>query len=222
MKENFKIKGAVKISGVINDEEFSAKGEASGNPETGEFMVRLDYTNFPKGWHPFMYMDVKVGLLFLKEICEGQNLLSLAEGNYTAAGSIDLGNGNMVRNHARIKMLDKDTFNAVYLMHGIAHTGELLAMEYFEETMLPMDNGVVAALGIARWKTKEGKPLDAMLSTKYNFDPKLRLKRAQFRRIEATPKLEGMSFTCTYKGFVQDLPRPEIHDKGAYIGHLIG
>jgi len=50
------ISGDVRVSGVINDYEFSAEGEATGNPSTGEYSVKLDYTDVPKGLHPLMYM----------------------------------------------------------------------------------------------------------------------------------------------------------------------
>ena len=62
-----RISGEVKISGAINDVEFSAVGEASGDPSRGEFTVRLDYTTIPAGWHPLVYIDPKVNFLFIRK-----------------------------------------------------------------------------------------------------------------------------------------------------------
>src|SRR6266540_2593677 len=74
------LSGEVRITGVINDEEFSAEGEASGNPTTGEYRVTLNYKHIPRGWHPLMYTDVKVSLLFLKEEGSAVNFLTLCGG----------------------------------------------------------------------------------------------------------------------------------------------
>jgi len=215
-----KLSGDVRITGIINDEEFSAAGEASGDASTGDYTVRLEYTHVPHGWHPLMYTDVKVSLLFLKEQDQGQNFLSLTGGHYTSAGTIDLGAGNILRNNTVINLTDKNHFTAVYVMHGTAHTGDLSTMEYFEETMLPFGPGRIAALGIARWKTKDGKPLDGLFSTRYMFDQKHRLNRPQMRRIEAKPSLREMTFASTYTSLVRALPRL-VEEGGPYIGHLI-
>ncbi len=216
-----RLSGEVRITGVINDEEFSASGEASGSPSTGEYTVRLDYASIPRGWHPHMYTDVKVSLLFLREEGNGKNFLSLAGGKYTSAGTIDLGDGNVLRNNTVIELLDERTFRAVYVMYGTAQVGELGPMEYFEETMLPWGPGRIAALGLARWTRPDGQPIDALFSTRYNFDERHRLDRPQFRRIEAKPRMEARTFAASYTGFVQHLPR-HIEEGGPYIGHLIG
>ena len=221
MKEKNLISGDVRISGVINDEEFTASGNASGNPDTGEFQVMLNYENIPKGWHPFMYVDIKASLLFLREEAKGQNFLSLNGGVYRSAGTIQFGDGNILHNHTNIRMLNDRKFTAVYYMQGTAHTGRILGLEYFEETMLPMGNGNIAALAIAKWKSENQKPLTAMLATRYIFDEKKSLKQPQFRRIEAKPKLDKNVFSCTYIGYVKPLPRV-VEKGGAYIGHLIG
>lgn len=215
-----KLSGDVRITGIINDEEFSASGEASGDSSTGEYTVRLEYAHIPKGWHPIMYTDVKVSLLFLREQDQGQNFLTLTGGRYTSAGTIDLGGGNILRNNTVIKLIDETHFTAVYVMHGTAQTGELSTMEHFEETMLPWGPGRIAALGIARWKTVHGKQIDGLFSTRYMFDEKYRLGRPQVRRIEAKPSLREMTFGSTYTSFVRALPRL-IEDGGPYIGHLI-
>jgi hypothetical protein len=93
------VRAARDISGNVKDEEFSAAGEAAGSPETGEFRVRLDYRHVPSGWHPHMYPDVKVSLLFLREEDGGQNFLTLAGGQYTSAGTIDVGDCNVPQQH---------------------------------------------------------------------------------------------------------------------------
>jgi hypothetical protein len=221
MQRGQEISGDVRISGVINDYEFSAEGEATGNPSTGEYSVKLDYTDVPKGWHPLMYTDVKVSLLFLKEEDGGKNFLSLANGTYTSAGSIDFGEGYVLRNNTNIRMVDDSTFQAVYIMTGTAQMDELTNLQFFEETMLPMGPGKIAALAIARWQCRNDEPLEAIFSTRYNFDSQARLDRPQVRRIEANPTMEGMrNFSSTYTGFVRQLPRM-VEEGGPYIGHLI-
>ncbi|GHF33193.1 hypothetical protein E5082_31910 [Streptomyces griseoluteus] len=80
-----------------------------------------------------MYTDVKVSLLFHREEVEGKNLLSLANGTYRTAGTIDLGSGNVLRNNTVIQLVNEDRFNAVYVMNGTAQTGELENIEFFEE-----------------------------------------------------------------------------------------
>jgi hypothetical protein len=215
-----KLSGEVRITGVINDEEFSAAGEASGDTSTGDFRVKLEYTHIPKGWHPLMYMDVKVGLLFLREEGQGQNLLSLADGSYTSAATIDLGDGNIVRNNAVIKRTGETVFIANYAMFGTAHISELVSMEHFEETMLPLGSGRIGALGLTRWKTADGKVVDGLSMTKYKFDEKRQLGRPQVRKLEAKPTVRGMTVETHYTSFVRHLPRP-IEDAGPYIGFLI-
>jgi hypothetical protein len=224
MDEKFPISGDVRISGIINDEEFSATGEAAGDPVTGRYQVTLNYTSIPKGWHPFMYTDVKVSLLFLKEEGGAQNFLSLANGVYQSAGTIDLGNGNLLKNNTNIRMLNKNRFTAVYVMCGTAHTGDLNQMEFFEETLLPFGPGRIAAIAMARWKSRSGEVFDALFSTRYIFDSKKELKRPQFRRVNANATLKasktGGTFRASYTGFVRPLPRG-VEEGGPYIGHLI-
>lgn len=217
---NATISGDVRISGAINDVEFSAEGEASGNPATGEYSVTLRYNQIPDGWHPLMYTDVKVSLLFLREERGAKNFLSIAKGTYRSAGHIDFGEGNVLSNHTSIRMIDAKRFSAVYVMNGRAHTGELTGMDFFEETMLPFGSGKIAALAIARWTRRDGSKLDAIFSTRYTFDPKYSLDRAQVRRIEAKPTLKANVFSSEYTAFVRQLPRGA-DDGGPYIGHLI-
>src|SRR6266487_4292281 len=107
---NEPLSGTVRITGVINDDEFAAEGEASGNPETGEYAVELRYERVPRDWHPLLYTDVKVSLLFHREEGHGQNFLSLANGKYRSAGTIDLGQGNVLRNNTVITLLDERRF----------------------------------------------------------------------------------------------------------------
>jgi hypothetical protein len=210
------ITGKVKVTGVINDEEFAATGEVAGDPEAGRFRARLAYEHVPANWHPIMYTDVKAGLLFYREVGLGQNFLSLADGTYTAAGHIDLGGGALLRNHAVIELLDEHTFRAAYVMHGIAPTGPLAALEHFEETMIPMGPGRVGAVAFARWKREDGSDLDAMFSTRFDFPNKATLAGSQLRTIVASPRFEfdetgsdlrrGGTFTCEYDAVVRDLP----------------
>ena len=214
------ITGDVRITGIINDEEFSATGNAEGDPESGRYRVTLKYQSVPKGWHPYLYTDVKVSLLFLKEEGGGKNFLSLTGGVYQSAGTIDLGNGNLLKNNTKIRMIDKKRFTAVYVMSGTAHTGEVGPMEFFEETMLPVGPGQIAALGLARWKTGEGETIDAIFATRYLFDRKHQLEQPQFRRIEAAAGLKASTFSATYSSFVRPLARA-VEEGGPYIGHLI-
>lgn len=215
------ITGNVRISGVINDVEFSASGSATGDPSAGRYKVSLKYSEIPKGWHPLMYADPKVGLLFLKEQDGGENFQSVTGGRYTSAGTIDLGDGNLLRNNADIRMLTGNRFIANYVMSGTAHIDRLIALEFFEETMLPLGPGRAVGLAIARWKTRGGKPLDGLFSNRYSFDPRRRLARPQVRRIEAKPTMRGMSFSLANVGSVRALPRL-VERKGPYIGNLIG
>lgn len=222
--------GEVRVTGVINDEEFAASGEASGDPESGEYDVRLDYENVPNDWDPLMYTDVKVSLLFHREEEGGRNFLTLANGTYRSAGTIDLGDGNVLRNNTVIELLGDNRFRAVYVMYGTAKTGPLEGIEFFEETMLPFGPGRVAALALARWRKEGGEDLDALFSTRYEFDHSNRLDRPQFRRLEAAPTFEATAkeqerakagcFSCRYQGLIRALP-PAVDERGAYIGHLI-
>jgi hypothetical protein len=222
MQSTRQLSGTVFISGVINDCEFSADGHASGDADSGQYTVELNYKTVPAGWDPLMYTDVKVSLLFLKEEQGATNFLSLTGGKYTSSGSIDFGDGNYLRNNTTIEVVDGNKIRAVYVMYGTAKTGRLSSMEFFEETLLPFGPGRIAALAVARWKTADGKPLDAIFSTRYDFDKKHSLKQSQVRRIEARPSFDKLTsrFSSTYQGRV--LPIPNLVNRaGPYIGHLI-
>jgi Green fluorescent protein len=207
MSSATQLSGTVFISGVINDCEFSADGEASGDPATGDYKVHLDYKSVPKGWDPLMYTDVKVSLVFLKEEGGGKNFLAVTGGRYTSAGSIDFDDGNYLRNHTTIEV-EGNRIKAVYVMHGSAKTGALATMEFFEETMIPFGPGRIAAVGLARWKAHSGELLDAIFSTRYDFDKKFSLAVPQVRRIEAQPTFDKSSrrFSSSYRGKVAALP----------------
>ena len=220
MKHAADLNGKVRIVGVINDEEFAADGDVSGNPSTGEFRVRLDYNHIPAGWHPHMYIDVKVGLLFLREEDGGQNFLTLSKGKYRSTGSIDLGGGFSIRNNAEIAMRDEHSFIANYAMFGVAHLGELAELEHFEETMLPMGPGQIAAIALARWKRPGAEPVDAVFATRYRLSEPITLGAVQVRRLHAEPSVRGKRFECTYTAFVRALPHL-VETGGPYIGHLI-
>jgi hypothetical protein len=207
------LSGEVRITGVINDQEFSASGDAAGDPDTGEYEVRLEYERVPKGWHPLMYTDVKVSLLFHRQEGRGKNFHTLADGRYTSAGTIDLGGGNLLRNNTVIELLDDRSFRAVYVMYGTAQTGELARMQSFEETMLPFGPGRIAALAVARWERTDGSELDALFSTRYEWDGDGHLEHPQFRKLEAEPSFDGTTFRSQYRGFIKDLPA--VNDKEA-------
>lgn len=213
------LSGEVRVTGVINDEEFAAEGQAFGNPETGEYEVQLEYNHIPRDWDPLMYSDVKVSLLFHRQEGQGRNLLTLADGRYTSAGTIDFGMGNVLRNNTVIET-SGDTFRAVYVMYGTARIGALRRMVHFEETMLPYGEGRIAALALARWETETGEPLDALFSTRYELGNGARLRRAQVRVMEAEPTVDGTTFRSTYRGSIRHLPAV-VEDREAYIGHLI-
>lgn len=216
-----KLTGRVRISGVINDDEFRAQGEAAGDPETGEYQVHLEYEQVPRDWDPILYTDAKVGLLFQKEDDNSKNMHSLTDGNFLASGIIDLGRGNFLRNNASIKMLDNETFVADYVMHGTAKTGVLNNIDFFEETMVPFGDGVIAGMALARWKTADGNNLDAIFSTRYTLDNKSQtLTGPQLRRLDAHPRCNGSVFDCDYRGQLQALPRL-VERQAPYIGHLI-
>jgi hypothetical protein len=221
------LSGEIRVTGVINEDEFAAAGEAHGNPETGEYEVTLEYETVPRDWDPLMYSDVKVSLLFHREEDGGQNFLSLADGRYRSAGTIDLGDGNVLRNNTVIEVLEPTVFRAVYVMYGTARTGRLTGIEHFEETMLPFGPGRVAAIAVARWRKEDGEPLDALFSTRYEFENGAALKRPQMRRMDAEPTFETKgdnargrlrhgTFRSRYNGVTRRLP-PVVDEGGPYM-----
>jgi len=220
MKGNGRISGSVHITGIINAHEFSAHGTASGDPATGDYRLSLEYDEIPPGWHPFAYVDPKVGLLFHREEDGGRNLLSLADGTYRSAGTLDLGEGNFLHNNAHIRMTGATTFEASYMMFGTAHLHELAAVDYFEETMLPMGPGRLGGLALTRWSGRNKEVIDGFLATRYQMASKRGLDRPQLRRFEAKPSLKGNVFTCEFNGYVRALPRM-VEAGGPYIGNLI-
>lgn len=209
----------ITIAGAINDEEFRASGEAAGDPGSGEWRLRLDYTNIPNHWHPFLYIDAKVGLLFIKELGGGQNMLTLADGSYRASSSIDFGAGNLVRNNAVIERKDNSTFRAAYLMHGTVRAFDLHEVLTFDEVMVPVGPGRVAGVAIGRWKGLE--TLEAVMSTRYIFDVARTLDQVQVRRFDCEPTLQGNTFECLYRAEVGVLGALDKVFKGAGKTHAL-
>jgi hypothetical protein len=187
----------IRITGAINDEEFAATGQASGDPGTGEWRLQLDYSHFPANWHPFLYIDAKIGMLFINERDEGKNMLSLADGSFRASTTIDLGSGFLLRNNALIEKVGDERYRASYLMHGTTRIFELTEVESFEEVMVPLGPGRVAGLAVARWKGGL-ETLEAVMSTRYTFDTARTLDAVQVRRFDAKPRLSGRTFTSEY------------------------
>lgn len=212
--------GEVRITGVINDQEFSATGRASGDPSTGEYDLQLEYERIPADWHPLMYLDPKIGLLFHREEGRGRNVLNARGKGFRSSGTIDLGDGNVLRNNAVIRV-DGDRISASYVMYGTARTGDLAAVDFFEETVLPFGPGKLAGLAIARWKRSDGSTLDGLLSTRYEFDPATSLERPQLRKMEATASLDGGKYHSQHRGLIRHLGSV-VEEGGPYIGHLIG
>lgn len=216
------LSGKVRISGVINDEKFEAEGDAQGNTETGEYSLRLNYDHIPRNWHPTLYSDPKVGLLFQREEGRGQNYLSLTGGTFRSSGFIELGEGFLLRTTAVIRLLDQRTFQAVYAMYGTAHTGDLTGLDFFEETMLPFGPQQVVGLGLSRWRRGDGSTLDGVSLTRYHFDSGPGLRGPQVRRVDLSPEFDKRrgAFSGKFRGHVKALPRL-VEEGGPYIGHLI-
>jgi hypothetical protein len=199
----------IRITGAINDEEFAATGEASGDPTTGEWRLQLDYSHFPANWHPFLYIDAKIGLLFVKEHEGCKNLLSLADGAFRASTTIDFGGGYLLRNNALIERLSDEHFRASYLMHGTTRVPELMSVESFEEVMVPLGDGRIAGMAVARWRG-EREAVEAVMCTRYSYDTLRGLDRMQLRRFEAKPALADMTFSADYHAEVGPvMPVPE-------------
>jgi hypothetical protein len=196
----------IRITGAINDEEFAATGEASGDPATGEWRLQLDYSHFPADWHPFLYVDAKIGLLFVKEHAGGKNLLSLADGAFRASTTIDFGGGSLLRNNALIERLSDEHFRASYLMHGTTRVPKLTSVESFEEVMVPLGDGRVAGMAIARWKG-ERDSVEAVMSTRYSYDTLRGLEHMQLRRFDVKPQLTDMTFSADYRAEVSPITR---------------
>lgn len=188
----------IRITGAINDEEFGATGNATGDPQTGKWHLRLDYSNFPANWHPFLYVDAKVGLLYYREHEGGKNMLSLAGGSFRASSTIDLGHGFILHNNAEIKRVTQTHFRASYLMYGTIRTFELTEVESFQEIMVPVGPGRVAGLALARWRGGVEK-LEAIMSTRYDFEPVGSLDQTQLRVLTAEPSLTGRTVEIGYR-----------------------
>jgi hypothetical protein len=188
----------IKITGAINDEEFGATGSASGDPQTGQWHLRLDYSNFPANWHPFLYVDAKVGLIYYREHEGGRNMLSLSDGSFRASSTIDLGHGFILRNNAEIKKVSQTHFRASYLMYGTIRTFELTEIESFQEIMVPAGPGRVAGLALARWRGGVEK-LEAIQSTRYDFETARTLDQTQLRVLTAEPSLSRHTVEIDYR-----------------------
>lgn len=168
----------------------------------GTALARSSYGSVSIARDPLMYTDVKVSLLFHREEDGAKNLLTLSGGNFRTSGTIDLGGGNLLRNHSVIQM-EAGSFKAAYIMAGTAHTGALSTLEYFEETMFPFGPGRIASVAVARWSRQDGPPLDALFSSRYEWDGDATLDEPQTRQFRSHARLDGLSFGSRYEGVVR-------------------
>jgi hypothetical protein len=62
---------------------------------------------------------------------------------------------------------------------------------------------------VARWERTDGSELDALFSTRYEWDGDGQFEHPQFRKLEADPSFDGTTFKSRYQGFIKHLPAAE-------------
>jgi hypothetical protein len=190
----------VNVFGCINDQKFRMRGTGSCDPEAGSATLDLAYSNTPQHWHIFNYSDPLILLTAYKEIDGGLNFLSMAHQGYEAECTIDFGAGLMLRKTASV-WWEADTVHADYCLWGCARCQDISSILPYDEHMIPVGDGKVIAIGLARWGTTAGPLVEAVVSSRYTFvQPKAALAVPQKRHFDVTARVspDGLTFHGEY------------------------
>jgi hypothetical protein len=193
------------VFGVINDAKFTCVGNGHIDVATGDAEITLTYSHCPPDWNILNYSDPLVLLGGYKEEAGGLHMMSLSKGEYHAEATIDFGRGLLLRKTASVRA-QGDALMASYSLFGTARVADIASIEPYEEYMIPAGDGQMIAIGLAKWKTTDGKMIQAVQSTRYFFDePAAVLKQAQVRRFEAHASVDksGLEYRGRYKTSVR-------------------
>lgn len=191
----------IEVFGCINDRKFTMTGTGHIDPTKGDAKVRLCYSCCPPEWTPLNYSDPLVLLAGYREMHGGMNFLSLAKKGYRAESTIDFGGGLMLRKTATVRF-EGDSLFASYSLFGTARVANIIKIEPYEEHMIPVGDGQVIAVGLAKWNTSDNHTIKAVVSSRYFFEePIEELKSLQIRRFEVKASLskDGLVYEGNYK-----------------------
>jgi hypothetical protein len=198
----------INIIGCINDQKFTARVSGRTDPETGRASIRLTYSNIPPLWHPFNYSDPLVLTPDYREEDDAFNFRSMAQQGFTAACTIDFGQGLLLRKTAEIRW-GGGLLIGGYFIGGTANCPDIVGVDPYEEFMHPAGDGTIIAVGMAHWRRASGEIIEACVSTRYKFDePKDVQKIPQVRRSTAALSLspDGLTVDGAYETVVSPLP----------------
>ena len=195
----------VDIIGAIND--FKLKANVTGYIEdtTGSGELEFKYKEVPPapGWHPLNYTDPLVLLPGAPGVNGGVNFANLSPpGSFRADVTLDFDNGLRLRKGATITVDDGGLHTGGYYMLGTARSGHIddkLGAKYgpnynyvYREFMHPAGPGQVIGIGYARWPRlrqagqEVGEPIEAVVSSRYRFNPTKTLPGHYVRIVEVT------------------------------------
>jgi hypothetical protein len=132
----------------------------------------------------------------------------MAQQGFTAACTIDFGQGLLLRKTAEIRW-GGGLLIGGYFIGGTANCPDIVGVDPYEEFMHPAGDGTIIAVGMAHWRRASGEIIEACVSTRYKFDePKDVQKISQVRRSTAALSLspDGLTVDGAYETVVSPLP----------------
>jgi len=198
----------INVIGCINDQKFTARVSGRTDPDTGRASIRLAYSNIPPLWHPFNYSDPLVLTPDYREEDGAFNFRSMAQQGFTAACTIDFGQGLLLRKTAEIRW-GGGLLIGGYFIGGTANCPDIVGVDPYEEFMHPAGDGTIIAVGMAHWRRASGEIIEACVSTRYKFaEPKDVQKIPQVRCSTAALSLspDGLTVDGAYETVVSPLP----------------
>lgn len=185
----------VEVIGAINN--FKLKAHVTGyiDDVSGTGELKFEYREVPPGpdWHPLNYTDPLVLLPAYpgRGKSKGKGMAQMyPSGGFRADCTLDFDNGLVLRKGANIVVDTSDPKGPVhtggYYLFGAARSGHIDDrlgkkhaghLEYaYREYMHPVRAGEIMGIGFARWPrlrqagVETGKPIEAVVSTRYRFD----------------------------------------------------
>ena len=175
------------ITGTINGEPLAATITGTADPTTGIAEAWLVYTDMPAAW------PIPIPIINTTFICKNSaisaeigpavNLLSVAGGNYTCDGPIDLGSFGSLHRTGNVSF-DGSTLSSSYVLTGAVTFNEIDSVGELTEIWTPNGPGSIASEGETSLTLPGGTLVPINFFTEYTFSPSFELPGSQTKTVE--------------------------------------
>lgn len=187
---------AIQVSGVVNGETFSVKGEGAVNP-LGTYIATLNFSNIPQGFHPVVMTAYTCSICCYMHAAmrnSALNMHKMGVRSYDSERKLTFPNGDSIVITGSVSE-QEDSIRFKGEIEGKVSVPEDIACNAYYNTYLrPAGPGKIVGTGVGSCFRSNGEEIPVGVETKYSFDIKRSLPSPQYRIVTEHGSLEGLTY----------------------------